>query len=216
MTLTGITIENSLNTGLIMSNVREKVLIERCTFQGNNGHLENNQQIFISSSDDDFHKRGGGMQLIVGDEQINSSFTIRECKFLDNFGLHGGGLFLVIQERARGNSVTITDTTFEHNRCHHGGGALQIGYVHDENSDTIMDNSIYIDNSNFSHNEAKYGGGTAVFATFGSLVFSQNALTFDACKWTNNSAILGLAINGRFCVSVGKQLFIAIPPFSYF
>ncbi len=114
---------------------------------------------------------------------------------MDNFGLHGGGLFLVIQERARGNSVTITDTNFEHNRCHHGGGALQIGYVHDENGDTIMDNSIYIDNSNFSHNEATYGGGRAVFATFGSLVFSQSALTFDTCKWTNNSAIIGLAMD---------------------
>ena len=201
VTLNGVTIENSWRTGLIMINVRGNVLMEYSNFLNNGRHQSNLTQQLLNSTYNDFHERGGGMQVMIGDGQANGCFTMRKCYFSNNFASHGGGLFLVIHEAATQNSITIEKTVFQNNHCPYGGGGggVQIGYVQeDENSDTIMtitNNSVFFKECDFSQNTARYGGGTAVFSTFGSLVFSQNVLTFSSCNWRNNSAILGLAMD---------------------
>ncbi|XP_064385850.1 uncharacterized protein LOC135334553 [Halichondria panicea] len=198
VTLSGVTIENSWRTGLIMINVRGNVLIEYSNFLNNGRHQSNLTQQLMNSTYNDFHERGGGMQVMIGDGQANGFFTMRECYFSNNFASHGGGLFLVIHEAATQNNITIEKTFFQNNHCYYGGGGggVQIGYVQeDENNDTITNNSVFFKECDFSQNTARYGGGTAVFSTFGLLEFSQNILTFSSCNWTNNSAILGLAMD---------------------
>ena len=196
VTLNGVTIENSWRTGLTMINVRGKVLMEYSNFLNNGRHQSNLTQQLLNSTYNDFHERGGGMQVMIGDGQANGSFMIRNCNFLRNSASHGGGLFLVLHEEATGNRITIDNTVFEHNDCQYGGGGVQIGYVQeDPNRNTITNNSILFKQCNFYQNTAKYGGGTTVFSTLGSLEFSKNVLTFSSCNWTNNSAILGLAMD---------------------
>ena len=196
VTLSGVTIENSWRTGLIMINVRGQVLMEYSNFLNNGRHQSNLTPQLLNSTYNDFHERGGGMQVMIGGGQANGCFTMRNCNFSQNSASHGGGLFLVIHEEAKQNNVTIEKTVFQNNHCHYGGGGGGVGYVQeDENSDTITNNSVFFIECNFSQNTARYGGGTAVFSTFGSLVFSQNVLTFSSCNWTNNSAILGLAMD---------------------
>ena len=129
VTLSGVTIENSWRTGLIMINVRGQVLMEYSNFLNNGRHQSNLIQQLLNSTYNDFHDRGGGMQVMIGDGQANGCFTMRNCNFSHNSASHGGGLFLVIHEEAKQNNVTIEKTVFQNNHCHYGGGGggVQVG-----------------------------------------------------------------------------------------
>ena len=203
VTVKGVTIERSPSTGLTLVNNQGTVAVENCTFS-NNGQLwkilqrniqfQTTKNTFIG-----FHARGGGMQVLVG---RNSALTITDCTFIDNSASHGGGIFLVVQDAVR-LGISIMNSIFSQNECHEGGGGLQIGFnglhssIHTDTFDTVFNNNVRIsvDNCTFFSNQAEYGGGVDLFSSIHHFPFPPNALTFTSCRWTNNSAVLGLAVD---------------------
>ena len=203
VTVKGVTIERSPNTGLTLVNNQGTVRVENSTFR-NNGQVwkrlkrfvpfQTNKNTFIG-----FHARGGGMQVLV---EGNSALTITNCTFIDNSASHGGGIFLVVQDAVR-LGISILNSKFFQNECHEGGGGLQIGFngLHSVHANTHADKvankivGISIEDCTFSSNQAKFGGGVDVFSSIHHFSFLPDTLTFTNCEWTNNSAILGLAVD---------------------
>ena len=206
VTVKGVTVEMSPNTGLTLVNNRGRVTVENCTFR-NNGQMWKRLKHFVPFQTNnntfvEFHARGGGVHVLVGASWKNSSLKITNCKFFKNSASYGGGLFIIIQEvTVDMQRISVLNSTFNNNKCHRGGGGLQIGFninAHiDTHEDTLANTmvKINIENCTFSSNEAKYGGGVDIFSTLTSFLFPPDTLTFIRCNWINNSAVLGLAID---------------------
>ena len=201
VTVKGVTIERSPNTGLTLVNNRGTVRIENSTFRDNGQMWKTLERVVpfqpFKNSFNEFHARGGGMQVLVEGDQEYSSLTITDCMFFKNSASHGGGLSLVTKGEAE---ISISGTVFDQNDCVHGGGGLQIGFDFPGSTlhpDMVANNSIKItiEDCNISSNQAENGGGVAVFSSLCPFLFPPDTLTFSGCKWTNNSAALGLAVD---------------------
>ena len=205
VTIKGVTIELSQRTGLTLVDNHGIITVENTTFHSNGQAWKKVKRVVpfqpTKSAFNKFHERGGGMQVLVGGNHGNNSLTIKDCRFFNNSASHGGGVFLVIQEDAVGHEISILSTTFDQNDRHEGGGGLQIGFSIRESThphtETLGNMTVKIDIQDcaFSSNRAEYGGGVAIFSTLGLSLFSPDILTFTRCTWTNNSAVLGLAVD---------------------
>ena len=197
VTIRNVTIENSRGTGLVLEDNAGEILIENSTFQCN-GHGYSDSDGNSSVSLNQTYSGVGGLKMLIGGGVENSRVVINNCHFLRNIGQNGGGLSIVLWPRAQGNTVMIQNGNFTDNKCHNGGGGgLQIGYTTGNRLDTeaVVNNDITVQGCTFCQNHAKYGGGTAIFSTLGSPEFSKNKLQFVDCKWTANTAELGMAVD---------------------
>ena len=200
VTVKGVTIERSPNTGLSLVNNRGTVSVENCTFLCNSQKWRTLDQFApfqpTRSTLSELHARGSGMQVLVGRFQQNSSIKITDCKFLNNSASHGGGLFISVKEEEIGQKFS---NSFE---CYKEGGGLQKGFGLpystdiDTHTDTVAVNGtkITIKHCTFSSNQAEYGGGVAVFSWTYPLPFYPDMLKFINSQWTNNLAVHGLAV----------------------
>jgi len=124
--------DNSLHVMRIMESANDG-LIDGFTISG--GHA--NQEDDISSIDNN----GGGIHSIA------RSFTINNCKFIDNRAAYGGG-FYVPKNSVKGTS--FNDCTFDNNEGSEIGGAIFAGGFN-----TIAE----VNNSAFTNNTSEFGGG---------------------------------------------------------
>ena len=133
--------------------------------------------------------RGGGMMIIFRGNSSRNSISILDCLYQGNRAAWGGGVNVIFADSTTKNRVTINDTEFRHNNCTYAGGGIDIGLTWLSHI-----NEFFCKNCTFEDNSARIGGGTAVYAVRGSS-FRNTTLVFKECKWIQNSAQYGAAVD---------------------
>ena len=205
VTVKGVTIERSPSTGLTLVNNQGTVSVENSNFLSNGQVWRKLKRIIplllINNTFDTFHTRGGGVQVVVSTKENSSLTVITNSKFIDNTASHGGGLLLIIQHEGVGEGFSSFNTTIDQNDCHRESSELPIRFNIEDSTHiqyrvaTRANSQIAIQGCTFFSNQAEYGGGVAIFSAIHSIAFPLTMLTFTNCQWTNNSAILGLAVD---------------------
>ena len=140
-----------------------------CTFQDNYAiSVPTNSPQHTPNSDTYVSGRGGGLSLYLTDYTQNVTIQVSHCVFENNEALFGAGLSIFLHGAANHNTIWITDTNFTGNR----------GYTY-KNSEGVESG----------------GGGVQVMLTThqfnGMAGVTNNRVTFQHCKFTNNSAYWG-------------------------
>ena len=217
VTIEGLMITNSTGTGLVMYNVTGKIDIINSVFQYNMP-LETEElpgdggvSIFFT------HCKPGKTFLCNLNVVKDSSYNIRNCKFLSNiasssdntnllkpspyattvrqhFG-RGGGLKILMRGEAQNNTISIRDCSFSHNQAVWGGG-LFIELLNDSKSNNFILENILFDSNYLSQygllNTSGTGGGAVRIVIIPTLNTNYNTnFTFTSCIFQNNIADLG-------------------------
>ena len=140
-----------------------------CTFQDNYAlSVPINSPQHTPNSDTYVSGRGGGLSFYLTDYTQNVTIQVSHCVFENNEALLGAGLSIFLHGAANHNTIWITDTNFTGNR----------GYTY-----------------NKSEGVESGGGGVQVMLTTdlftGMPNVTNNRVTFQHCKFTNNSAYWG-------------------------
>lgn len=153
--------------------------------------------------------RGGGLSVFFKGKAVNNTIEIDKCNFTENYALWGGGFHSDIVDHSNNNVLLITESKFSDNHCHiydtvqkgyfsvsTGGGAIRIALLFSNPQATVNSNVIEINQCRFLFNSAYYGGGVSCTITKESnRAMASNNLTFTDCKWNNNKARTGSAVD---------------------
>lgn len=147
--------------------------------------------------------RGGGIRVLVGSHSSRNSISVTDCVLEGNVADWGGGVYIGIQDQSTDNVVTLSTSNFSGNCARLGGGAIAMGLLNAHS--TLIEtpptnNTISIAKCNFTGNTALAGG--AVQVSYFELestckVSAMNEIQFDNCKWADNTAHDGAAIDIR-------------------
>ena len=140
-----------------------------CTFQDNYAlGVPINSPQHTPNSDTYISGRGGGLSFYLTDYTQNVTIQVSHCVFKNNEALFGAGLSIFLHGAANHNTIWITDTNFTGNR----------GYTYNK----------------FEGIESGGGGVQVMLTTHqfnGIPNVTNNRVTFQHCKFTNNSAYWG-------------------------
>ena len=173
--------------------------IDNCTFYKNSANT-NLTQWFPSGS------HGGGMQIHLANCSYNT-INISDCHFHNNTARFGGGLHIKCQSLCNNTSIIVEHTYFHNNSASIRGGGVNVEFV---NYGTYypMQNNITFYSCHFEENYGIFGGGVAVFtATSYYAKQYKNIIRFKHCKFNNNSANGGAAIDINSDETEGKRPF---------
>jgi len=168
-----------------------------CVFQNAHNQDCNLPTIATFNKEHSFRelKSGGGIFIYLGDNASNVNLMIVSCHFENNLALNGGGLSLNIQDFTQNNCIKITDSVFKENCAYGSGGGVYVSFAQEKMN--VKSNNITFVNNNFTYNSAIHGGG--VFLSVSSLdpnsCKTNNYVTCDKCRYIQNKAILGSAVN---------------------
>jgi len=126
-----------------------------------------------------YRKRQGGAVHCT-----NSSFTLKNCKIIDNSGYEGGALYYEL------SSSQIINCRFEQNYAGYGGGSVYAIF-----------SDILIENCHFINNESdRFGGG--VFGKFSTYNISRTIMSGN--KASNGGAIYSNTVNINFSTIINN------------
>ena len=195
--------------GEFLSNSSQSLIFEfeHCQFERNVAHT----RYFKSYYSDEFgqgrsgYGQGGGVFLAIENDIIHSSVSVhfRNCTYTENEAFLGGGLSTKIG-RVKNESditqvnITIENSKFEANGCSDGNNYTRIGggahLSYNSLKTTTNDGIQYkFHNVKFTKNCAELGGG--VFMRSSRYNSSDNSILFDNCKFENNKAHTGSAVD---------------------
>ena len=142
--------------------------------------------------------RGGGLEIVLSYSSAFNNVAVSNCTFMGNTAFLGGALAIISQGRSRTNNILIEDSLFSQNGCLKGqrsgsGGAVLFGYSFYNNQ--VSNNQISISNVTFRENCAEVGGGTTFFSSRSKDANFNNDISFTKCKWIQNVARVGAAID---------------------
>ena len=180
---------------------------EHCRFERNIAHTK----YFHSYYSDEFgqertgYGQGGGVFLAIENDIIHSSVSVHfmNCMYTKNEAFLGGGLSTKlgrtkIQSDITKVEITIENSKFESNGCSDddnytriGGGAyLSYNSLRMTTNDGIQ---YRFHNVEFTENCAELGGGAFILSSrYNS---SDNKILFNNCKFENNKAHTGSAVD---------------------
>ena len=140
---------------------------------------------------------GGGLTIYIGADASGNNITIRNCNFLVNKAILGGGLLVSLHDEPSNNLVDVRNCAFDKNVAERGGGGIDVGFLifgDHPTSPTASRNFVMVSHCNVTGNVAKYGGGTKVFSTKSLYKRLNNSILFDKCRWEQNRARFGSAV----------------------
>ena len=184
-----------------ITNINSLYSFYNCTFKSNMATIVDTTHTY-SFSNQQFG-RGGGLSVFFRGKAFNNTVNINTSKFIDNRAIWGGGFHSDITDYSRNNTVNIINSIFDHNQCtlnikkgrfsvNTEGGAIRIALL----SASIQYNFITIKQCNFSYNSAYYGGGVSYLITReADRTYASNTVNFLGCRWFNNAAQTGSAVN---------------------
>ena len=173
--------------------------INNCTFYNNSANTNLTQ--WIQSGN-----HGGGMHISLANGSYNT-INISDCHFHNNTAKFGGGLYIKCQSLCSNTSIIVEHTYFHNNSASIGGGGVNVGFV---NYRTYypMYNSMTFYSCHFGKNYGIFGGGVGVFtATSYYKKQYENIIRFKHCKFNNNSANGGAAVDINSDETEGKGPF---------
>ena len=187
---------NINGTGLTLVNMKGKVEVLNCLFEGSVQHMAVHSHgmsepsdfnisncFFLWSSSDSVS--GGGLQVVLKSSQ-NVSVFISEVKFSSNSASKGGGMSITI-ETSPSAVIDVSDSEFCSNTAEEGGG------VYISMSGKMASRSVSFTGCNFSNNDAAtLGGGLKISSS--RLSEDNSHIVFDRTAWTNNWAFHGSAL----------------------
>ena len=133
----------------------------------------------------------------------NNNITILDSHFLNNKAVWGAGMEAIFEDSSTNNSVQILSSYFIDNSCSYkvftyegtGGGGARIDFA-GLSARKVKRNKVIMSDTVFHNNTAYFGGGVSFYTTLelGEQI-ATNSIVFINCRWTNNTARLGSAID---------------------
>lgn len=144
--------------------------------------------------------RGGGIRVLVSNASSRNNISIESCSFIGNGGGWAGGMYLFYDGDPQNNTILVTDTVIEDNYSYdRSGGGVNLGFIlkYNDTLNIFGNNYILFKHCNFTANRAAlYGGGVAIFATRLARTDPDiHFMVFTDCKWSDNSALAGSAVD---------------------
>ena len=238
--MSGVRVENSSGSGLLLVNVWGIVNVMYSSFIGNkvknvsgggvhitlsfgadetqrNPHYNFTSCEFNNSKligyNYDAHASGGGLFVTFMNHTNNSHVVVQNCIFSGNSAHWGAGLLGKFDDNATNNSLSILSTTFSKNHGNETGSyTAGAGVMINFFSNSKL-NLAYIHDCNFIENVATWGGGLELYSLpTPQNGMRQNRLIVSQCQFSNNFANNGAAIN-IYCLSpVTSQLNCNVKP----
>ena len=178
--------------------------ISNSTFLRNNGSIVNSDEHTFILPQNETHLafgRGGGISVFFKGNAFSNTVTITNCTISNNTALWGAGLFVEYQDMTHNNQILIKDSVVNYNQVMDaasesgtGGGGSRVGYIFFDKTHS-HDNLIHFRNVSFYKNKAYYGGGLSFYASRENTSVATNRLIFEECKWENNTARVGTAVD---------------------
>ena len=187
---------NINGTGLTLVNMKGKVEVLNCLFEGSVQHMAVHSHGMSEPSDFNISNclflwsssssvSGGGLQVVLKSSQ-NVSIFISEVKFSSNSASKGGGMSITM-EASPSAVIDVRDSEFCSNTAEEGGG------VYISMSGKMASRSVSFTGCNFSNNDAAtLGGGLKISSS--RLSEDSSHIVFDRTAWTNNWAFHGSAL----------------------
>ena len=180
---------------------------QNSTFSQNaasDGLEQNNTFIIANGTTNIAFGRGGGLSLIFKGNASHNNVIIDNCSIVKNNASWGAGLFIEFQDHSHHNNVSVQATTINYNLCElnfrgnygTGGGGARVGFI-PFYSYSVQHNTIEFSDCTFEGNTAYWGGGLSYYASpeTGGIGNATNEIKFANCKWDNNDAVLGSAVD---------------------
>ena len=194
------------------------IIIDNCTFSHNKADVAEEYKNSFTIENGTSHialGRGGGLSITVAGNARENHFSVVNCTFTKNMAVWGAGLFAQFQDSVSNNSLVVAGSHFDSNslpfsvknRTGTGGGGVRVGFVFYDRG-TVTHNSVVFDHCTFERNRAYWGGGVSFYSPRqpGKFV-SDNTLSFNNCRWVQNVARLGSAIDlGEFHTIIDGSL----------
>ena len=187
---------NINGTGLTLVNMKGKVEVLNCLFEGSVQHMAVHSHGMSEPSDFNISNcfflwsssssvSGGGLQVVLKSSQ-NVSVFISEVKFSSNSASKGGGMSITM-EASPSAVIDVRDSEFCSNTAEEGGG------IYISMSGKMASRSVSFTGCNFSNNDAAtLGGGLKISSS--RLSEDNSHIVFDRTAWTNNWAFHGSAL----------------------
>lgn len=145
--------------------------ITGCIFKNNRADISElvlDQQLEQVFENHQYPARGGGLGLIITEDNANVSVNIERCYFEGNMAQSaGGGVYLSVNGLNTNHSVWVSDCQFDNNTSIAGGGFV-VAFLSDNSLN--IPSIINIVDCVFFSNNAEFAGGMLMIQThsFGS------------------------------------------------
>ena len=177
ITITNVNITNSDKTGLAMLHNGGMILIKQSNFMNNGNWEKSEEDCDKNRREIDKCYHGGGMQIVLAEDDNAYDMKILDCMFMNNSACKGGGINIIHQNYH--SSLLLRGLNFSENNAYHGGG------VRIEFKTCIYDSSISFDTCNWRNNLALGGAAIDFFQRGGRT--SNCTLSMINCSYTSNN-----------------------------
>lgn len=177
-------IQTSGGLTYIAGSQRINVLIDNCTFIGNRASRNepnDSRPVLLKPNGH------GGAMLVRLSGTYNSSFVIRQSRFIQNSAeVDGGAIYLTYSDEATNNVVDIEDSLFEGNSVTEAAG----GGVSINSFNFTLGNEMILRHCMFRDNTGSAGGAVsiALYDSNSNSTEEPDGVLFSDCMFENNSA----------------------------
>ena len=210
----GVSITYNQMKAITTNNTNPILYVSNSTFINNSATASGDISSNMIFSQYVFRARGGGLGVIVHEDNFNVTAEICGCLFYKNMATaFGAGMYLLFRGNAFHRSV-ISENKFESNMALLGGGGIiltGLGTLGESNSRLHFN---FVRRCTFIYNEAIIGAGIYVVNQNGG---GSNIVSIEDCQFSNNFVATRTGTTGEGAAiafdfeeqdNIGKESFI--------
>ena len=162
--IANVNITNSEKTGVTMLHNGGMILIKQSNFMSNGNWEKSEEDCDENQKETDKTHHGGGMQIILAEDDNAYDMKILDCVFMNNSACKGGGIDIIYHnyQYQENSSLLLSGSDFLENNAYYGGG-VRIEFKHTSCS-TIYNGSVIFNTCRWQNNSA-FGGAAIEYVS---------------------------------------------------